>query len=343
MGEVSLETDNDIGRTVAVKRLTGDPQNTDGLLRFIAEVRTIGQLEHPNIIPIHDVGLDEHGRYYFVMKYVDGETLESIITKLAEGNPDYHARYPVEVRLEIFLGLLHALQYAHDQGVLHRDIKPANVMVGRYGEVVLMDWGIAKQVRGGTALPGAPHAPGQNQAEPQSRLFTTRNDQYIGTPAYMSPEQAKGKNDQIDERSDIYSAVVLLHELMALRHYLAEYQTFNGMIVAITSMPITYSRLLFAPHPGLPTPRAELLHLIVRGLAKKPEERFQSAMELIGELQRIIDGRCRVSCPATTAKRMLREAGRFVDKFPVASPFIFYGVLFWILFSLCFTVYVLMR
>jgi serine/threonine-protein kinase len=126
MGEVSLETDNDIGRTVAVKRLTGDPQNTDGLLRFIAEVRTIGQLEHPNIIPIHDVGLDEHGRYYFVMKYVDGETLESIITKLAEGNPDYHARYPVEVRLEIFLGLLHALQYAHDQGVLHRDIKPAN-------------------------------------------------------------------------------------------------------------------------------------------------------------------------------------------------------------------------
>ena len=125
MGEVSLEHDNDIGRTVAVKRLAADLDHPDSLVRFIAEVQTIGQLEHPNIIPIHDVGLDQDGRYYFVMKYVDGETLESIITKLAAGDPDYHARYPFEVRVEMFLGLLHALQYAHDQGVVHRDIKPA--------------------------------------------------------------------------------------------------------------------------------------------------------------------------------------------------------------------------
>ena len=216
-------------------------------------------------------------------------------------------------------------------------------MVGRYGEVVLMDWGIGKQTRGGTALPGPVAAPGTEPSDPQSRLFTTRNDQFIGTPAYMSPEQAMGKNDQIDERSDIYSAIVLLHELCALRHYLAEYQTLNGLIVAITSQPITYSKLLFAPHPGLPTPRAELLHLIVRGLSKDPEQRFQSAMELTGELQRIIDGRCRVSCPATNAKRMLREVGRFVDRFPLASPFVFYGVVLWLVFSVCFTAYALVR
>ena len=128
MGEVSLVRDNDIGRIVALKRLfkppSGDPS---GLLRFISEVRTVGQLEHPNIVPIHDVGLDENGNYYFVMKYVDGETLEHVITKLAAGDPYYHQRYPVDVRLEIFMGLLRALQYAHDQGIVHRDIKPATL------------------------------------------------------------------------------------------------------------------------------------------------------------------------------------------------------------------------
>ena len=127
MGEVSLVRDNDIGRIVALKRLYAPPSgDQSGLVRFISEVRTVGQLEHPNIVPIHDVGLDENGNYYFVMKYVDGETLEHIIKKLADGDPYYHQRYPVDVRLEIFMGLLRALQYAHDQGIVHRDIKPWN-------------------------------------------------------------------------------------------------------------------------------------------------------------------------------------------------------------------------
>ncbi|HRI49371.1 MAG TPA: serine/threonine protein kinase, partial [Pseudomonadota bacterium] len=220
---------------------------------------------------------------------------------------------------------------------------PANVMIGRYGEVVLMDWGIAKQIRGGTALPASKAGVNPDLLDPRERLFSTRNDQCIGTPAYMSPEQAQGKNDQIDERSDIYSATVLLHELLSLRHYLADYETFSGLVVAINTMPITYSRLLFMHHPDHPTPRAEVLHFIVRGLAKDPAQRFQSALEMIGELQRILDGRCRVSCPATTAKRLLREVGRFVDRYPLGSPFLFYAGLLWIVFSMCFTVYMLIR
>jgi hypothetical protein len=338
MGEVALARDNDIGRTVAVKRLnTRSSSDQAGLLRFIAEVRTVGQLEHPNIVPIHDVGLDEHGNYYFVMKYIDGETLEKIIDKLAEGDPLYHSRYPVEVRLEIFLGLLRALQYAHDHGIIHRDLKPANVMIGPYGEVVLMDWGIAKQIRGVQRAPDPPTGPVKPDA--QVRLFQTRNDQLIGTPAYMSPEQAMGRNDLIDERSDIYSATVMLHEMLALRHYLADHETLESLLLAIASEPFPYMKLVFVRHPNHPVPRSELLHFVARGLAKRPEDRFQSVLEMIAELQRLIDGRCGVRCPATLAKRSLREVASFVDRFPKLSPFVFYPAVLFLFFCILSTLY----
>ena len=161
-GEVVGARDNDIGREVAVKRLHPEMRSPAVLARFAEEVRTIGSLEHPNIIPIHDVGVQENGDYYFVMKYVAGETLESIIEKLAAGDRDTHARFGVERRVQIFTSLLEAVAFAHSKGILHRDIKPANVMVGAYGEVVLMDWGIAKRLRDPEPPPetGALIAPG---------------------------------------------------------------------------------------------------------------------------------------------------------------------------------------
>lgn len=120
MGEVTLVKDNDIGRTVAVKQLLAPTENPDGIARFIEEIRTVGQLEHPNIVPIHDVGVDDKGQVFFVMKHIDGETLESIIQKLSAGDPAYLSRYTIDYRIEIFLGLLHALQYAHEKGIVHR-------------------------------------------------------------------------------------------------------------------------------------------------------------------------------------------------------------------------------
>ena len=171
LGEVLGARDNDIDRDVAVKRLRPDVTSAAMVARFVEEVRTIGRLEHPNIVPIHDVGVDERGEYYFVMKYVDGETLESVIEKLAAGDPAYHAQYGVERRVQIVVALLEALAFAHKKGIVHRDIKPANVMIGAYGEVVLMDWGIAKQLRGGPLLPNAPTpAPGSGPGT-QERLF----------------------------------------------------------------------------------------------------------------------------------------------------------------------------
>ncbi|HMU39477.1 MAG TPA: serine/threonine-protein kinase [Pseudomonadota bacterium] len=336
MGEVSLVRDNDIGRTVARKRLLlSSSEDSSALLRFVAEVRTVGQLEHPNIVPIHDVGLDENGNYYFVMKYVDGETLEHIIHKLADGDPDYHQRYPVEVRLTIFMGLLRALQYAHDQGVVHRDLKPANVMVGRYGEVMLMDFGVAKRIRG--AEPTGETQPAPEKAETLNRLFATRNDQLIGTPAYMSPEQAMGKNDAIDERSDLYSASVLLHEFLALRHYLSDKLTLNSILMAIATENFGYWQLIFVRHPKHPVPRSDLLHYVAKGLEKDPNARYQSAFEMIAELQQITEGRCAVRCPATLAKRMTYQVISFVEQFPKLSPFLFFPLLLFVLYAVYFT------
>jgi serine/threonine-protein kinase len=127
MGEVNLALDNDIGRTVAVKQLITRTQNPAGVARFIEEIRTIGQLEHPNIVPIHDVGVDEQGQIFFVMKHIDGETLETVLSRLEERHPDYLERYTIDYRIEVFLGLLRALQCAHAKGVIHRDIKPAKI------------------------------------------------------------------------------------------------------------------------------------------------------------------------------------------------------------------------
>jgi serine/threonine protein kinase len=313
MGEVVLVSDHDIGRKVALKRLLPELTDQAVLARFVDEIRTVGRLEHPNIVPIHDVGVDEQGRYFFVMKYVQGETLASIIERLAAGDATYLAKYSTEARIEIFLGLLHALEYAHAQGVVHRDIKPANVMVGHFGEVVLMDWGIAKPIaaqRDAAAI--AEGALTVADEGPRARLHATRVGSLIGTPAYMSPEQARGDNMKIDARSDLYSAIVLFHELLGLEHYLAGKESLEAMLDAIKSEEVGFSKLLSM---GQRAP-AELIHLLAKGFQKDPARRFQSATELISALQAILEGKVKIQCHMTFTKRTFRELGRLADKAP---------------------------
>jgi len=329
MGEVVLVSDHDIGRKVALKRLLPDMTDQAILARFVDEIRTVGRLEHPNIVPIHDVGVDAEGRYFFVMKYVDGETLESVIEKLAAGDAEYVSRFSVEGRIEVFLGLLHALEYAHARGIVHRDIKPANVMIGRFGEVILMDWGIAKTladkrdpaafVNGSIAEPDAPRA----------RMYATRVGTLIGTPAYMSPEQASGDPSKIDARSDIYSAIVLFHELLGLEHYLADKPSLEAMLAAIKSEDMGYVKILGMRR----RPPAELMHLLVKGLNKDPAKRFQSATELVGTLQEILEGKARVQCHMTFTKRTFRELGRLVDRAPLAGFATLMGIILSVLFA----------
>lgn len=328
-GDVLLARDNDIQRMVAVKKLKKQLQETPAVMRFVEEIRTVGQLEHPNIVPIHDVGIDQDGQYYFVMKYVDGETMEQIIEKLRVGDPETTRRYPLGVRNQIFLKILEAIEFAHSKGWIHRDIKPANIMIGEHGEVMVMDWGLAKQIHGNEPLQFPPsQAPVQqaphtlSQSIP-SRMLETRQDTLLGTPAYMSPEQALGHNDAVDERSDIYSLSVLYYEWIGLNHYMQHKHTLQEMLYGIIhEEPKTMGNFTTEQNPVPP----ELSYFAKIGLQKDPTMRYESIAEMRDALQLALSGRFEIHCPVTFNKRAFNELLHFADRHPLPSVFLTIGL-----------------
>jgi serine/threonine-protein kinase len=291
--EVTLARDQDIDRPVAVKRLLPELVNDDAVLRFAEEIRTVGQLEHPNIVPIHDVGVDGDGQYYFVMKYVEGETLEAVIAKLRSGDAATLRKYTPEYRLQICNEILRGVEHAHGLGILHRDLKPANIMIGSLGEVVIMDWGIAR--RGGAV-------------EKQGTL--------LGTPAYMAPEQAAGRIDALDARSDVYSLAITFYEFLALRHPRGEHKTVPELLAAVASDAISEPQLRADfTRAGAP---AAYGHFVRHGLAQDPARRYPSVTAMRERLDLVRDGRAPVECPITFTQRVLDGAARGANHHPVA-------------------------
>lgn len=315
MGEVQLANDQDIGRRVAVKRLL-DEKNPQSVARFIDEVRTVGKLEHPNIVPIHDVGVDADGSLFFVMKYVDGETLASIIGRLRDGDLDYFKRYSFEARLDLFSGLMRALQYAHKQGMLHRDVKPENIMVGQFGEVMLTDWGIARHVNQGDEV-SAEQA--QASGEMPRASGKTMDGSIIGTIGYMSPEQAAGISEDVDSRSDLYAAFVVLYELLSTQSFV---QRGGSLMKSITDAKERQAPPFLDPNydsrhqPSVP---AELRHFLRRGLQASKTDRFQNADEVLRDLERIRSGEPPIQCAGTLIKVANARLERLVDRHPLLA------------------------
>jgi serine/threonine-protein kinase len=249
------------------------------------------------------------------MKYIDGETLESVIAKLAAGDPVYHRRFTPERRVQIFMGVLEAVAFAHSQGVIHRDIKPANIMVGPYGEVVLMDWGIAKTLREGGSDDGLlPRMePG---GDGRRRLFETQIGTVIGTPAYMAPEQARG--DRVDERTDIYALSVLFFELLTLDHYLSAHaETLEKMLAGVITVEAPMAFTVKSAHQ--PSVSPDLSWFLRKGLEKKPEARYQTVNEMVERLQRRAEGDIPVQCGITAVRRATNAWTRFLDQHPRAA------------------------
>jgi eukaryotic-like serine/threonine-protein kinase len=199
MGTVYLADDTELNRQVAIKVLNPPDVTTDLRQRMIREARIIARLEHPGIVPVHDVGVLPDGRVFYAMKYVRGRRLDEYAAETDS----------IRDRLRKFQAACDAVAFAHAHGVIHRDLKPQNIMIGSFGEVLVLDWGVAKILRKNEPASEADTLmlPGNNS---HHKPGDTTQGTIIGTRYYMSPEQARGEVDLLDERSDVYSLGAVL-------------------------------------------------------------------------------------------------------------------------------------
>ncbi|HEX2571772.1 MAG TPA: serine/threonine-protein kinase [Polyangia bacterium] len=292
MGEVRRCLDMRIGREVAMKIVHGrgrsTPPSIEQRQRFLREARIQGQLEHPAVVPVYDLGGSADEGLYFTMKRVRGATLQQILERLSMADEAALARYSRRKLLNAFCSVCLAVDYAHARGVVHRDLKPANIMLGDFGEVYILDWGLARisgvpeTRRPATAERGDP-TPIQ---DPMAGVRPTVHGEILGTPGYMSPEQANGLNDQLDGRADVYSLGVILFELLTHEPLHAP-ETDSTQVVADTLLGVT-DRVTEGMRACQVPPELEAVCL--RALQTAPQDRYASARELCEAVESYLDG-----------------------------------------------------
>ena len=311
MGSIQRVWDEDLRRYLVMKIMLR-PQDRDPhaksvppdsrqLTRFLEEAQITGQLDHPAIVPVHDLGLDEEGRLYFTMPLVKGRDLSQVI-ELARRGEEGWTRNRV---LDVLVRVMEATAFAHDRGVVHRDLKPENIMVGRFGETYVMDWGLARVLdelerqRSDSGVSVARNLKrrvkrsgfGRRRVDADSiqhrGSFETLDGDMVGTPGYMAPEQARGERDLIGPRSDIYSIGSIIYQL------LTGYRPFDDPISRSSNRPLL-ERIL----DGRPVPikklendqPEELIAIAEKAMADDPMDRYDTVIEMVEDVRAFIEG-----------------------------------------------------
>jgi serine/threonine protein kinase len=313
MGVVLKASDQRIHRTVAMKVLRdGSEYAVDKLLRFVSEAQLTGQLEHPNIIPIYQLGINPDGQTFYTMKYVRGQTLQDILEALRSEDPLAIKNYPLPALLTIFQKICDAVAFAHSKGIVHRDLKPQNIMIGAYGEVLVMDWGLAKRFRAelhpqdvaseNAASAPSPRNPARGASpsgaaeleETVRSAFRTLDGAVVGTPPFISPEQASGVAD-LGPESDTFVLGMILYAIVALRPPVLPMSLDDTLSALQTNQLIPLKKITHLPKPdGSPAPRLVhcpeeipppgLIAVIEKAMAFEPKDRYASVAELQEDL-----------------------------------------------------------
>ncbi|MEZ4321954.1 MAG: bifunctional serine/threonine-protein kinase/formylglycine-generating enzyme family protein [Myxococcota bacterium] len=312
--EVRRVRDRALNRVMAMKildRKEGATVSTSLRARFVQEAQATAQLQHPGIVPVHELGVLPDGRMFFTMEEVRGRTFSAVVDAVHRVSIDVWGRtgddWTLRRLLEVFRRVTEAVAYAHSRGVVHRDLKPANVMVGLFGEVRVMDWGIAKILGSALAMPVESTDPTQ-----------TRDGLVAGTPAFMAPEQARGEIHRIDRRTDVYALGSMLHYL------LRNAPPYDGPSSAEVLVKVARAEpaQLVGRQDG-PLLPVDLVRIAERAMDPEPESRFQDAQQLGVEIANWLDGAerresalravSRAADRRREAKRLRRSAARLRD------------------------------
>jgi len=308
MGTVHIAKDTELLRRVALKELSAEADAAaSARTRFLREAQITAQLDHPNIVPVYALELAPGGTPAYTMKFVEGKNFHTLLAETRDfysssAKPD--AEHSLVARLEHFLKVCDAMGYAHDKGVIHRDLKPANLMLGRHNEVYVMDWGLCRAPQ--QAEEESDRSLVMSNADVSGGASDTQAGDVVGTPKYMPPEQAQGKNQQLDARSDQCALGLILYELVTLNPPYDGHTAYEVLINAAASKrrPVVHA---FPKREKIPR---ELVAVIERATAAQPDDRYASVGAFADDLRNYLRGNAVQARPDTPWQRAQRAIAR---------------------------------